>query len=39
MSKQAPETDVLQVIIDTVKDWLRVNLPEEWAYAWLPVAE
>jgi len=39
MSKQAHETDILQVIIDTVKDWLRLNLPEEWAMAWLPEAE
>lgn len=39
MSNQAPETDVLQAIMDTVKGWLKVNLPEEWAMAWLPEVE
>lgn len=38
MSQSAPETDHLAEILRVAQEWLRVNLPQEWAVARVPVS-
>lgn len=39
MKKPAPPVDVLESVLSAVHGWLRGNLPQEWALAWLPEGE